>query len=94
MFFPRTKMIEVIECCMRSNSSTSRENTSRPAIVNPQLFAFVAFLALLMVAVDLAGFDLLGIETLSDAVIQFIGIVVSGYLGLTLADVLWARLLA
>ncbi|MFD1570421.1 hypothetical protein [Halorubrum laminariae] len=64
-------------------------------IVDPQRFISLVVLALIVIALDLAGIDVLvGVDTVSDAVAPFLGITVGGYLGLTLSDVVWNRLFA
>lgn len=49
--------------------------------------AYVAVLAALVVTLDVAVLDLVGIESAAEAVVQFLIVVTGSYLGLTLVDV-------
>lgn len=58
----------------------------RRSLFDPGRLAYVAVIAALVVVVDVTFLDLVGIESTTEAILQFLTVTVGAYLGLTLVD--------
>jgi len=74
--------------CMGSNSSDEQASSKGPNIINPRLFVELVVLALLTTLIDLLGFNIYDGNTPSELVTPFLSLIIAGYIGITLADIL------
>jgi len=78
---------------MESNSSDEQASSEGPNIINPRLFVELVVLALLTTLVDLLGFNIYDGNTPSELITPFLSLIIAGYIGITLADVVMDKLL-
>ncbi|ERJ04929.1 hypothetical protein HLRTI_003104 [Halorhabdus tiamatea SARL4B] len=67
--------------------ATDNRQSDSLSLVRPQLLLSLVVLAALAIAIDLSGLlNLFGVETITDAIPPFVGMVLGGYLGIAIAD--------
>ena len=73
---------------MGSNGSDEQVSSEGPNIINPRLFVELVVLALLTTLIDLLGINIYDGNTPSELVTPFLSLIIAGYIGITLGDIL------
>lgn len=73
---------------MGSNGSDEQVASEGLSIINPRLFVELVVLALLTTLIDLLGINIYDGNTPSELITPFLSLIIAGYIGITLADVL------
>lgn len=78
---------------MTDNSSNAQTTHNTVPFLNVRRLILLVVAGILGIVVDFLGFPLFDIHTISDAIVQFLIIVIGGYLGFTLSDITLNKLL-